>query len=663
MKLFPKLLLTTLPPVFLFLVLAVGITYHFSKKAITEMAEAWLASRLAEAVDVVREQQDTLRIYGLADVAAGVVKAKMDAGRTIAAIEVGAHGYLFAVDGRGVITLHPDSAMLGMDVSDQPWFQALGQGKGRVTFAVDGNPVLALYERFTPWDWTLLVADPEAEIYGAAYRMRPYLIWLGLATAAVLAAVLMVLTRRLTSPLQPLIQGAERIGGGALDTRIVMRSGDEYGRLAEVFNAMAAELQSSYAELERRVVERTAELSEANARLTAEIEERRQMARHKELLQEQLLKAKKMEAIGTLAGGVAHDFNNLLMGIQGNASLVRMAMDPRHPHAERLEMIETFAQSGAKLTRQLLGYARMGKYEVRAVDINALTQRCADMFGRTRKELRIRSRYQEEVWTVEVDQGQIEQVLLNLLINAWQAMPEGGTIDLETRNVVLDEEYAAANGIAAGPFVKISVSDTGVGIEPALRERIFDPFFSTKTRQRGTGLGLASAYGIIKNHNGLINVYSEPGRGATFNIYLPASEKAAETPTTNLSTPLRGDETVLLVDDEPHVLEITQRMLTKLGYRVLTAGGGREALALARRHAGFIDLVVLDMIMPDMSRGDTYDQLKRFDPDLKVLLASGYSINSEAAVIMARGCNGFIQKPFTLQALSDEVRRVLAGED
>ncbi|MBR9982670.1 MAG: response regulator, partial [Desulfatitalea sp.] len=383
--------------------------------------------------------------------------------------------------------------------------------------------------------------------------------------------------------------------------------------------------------------------------------------RQKETLQAQLLKAKKMEAIGTLAGGIAHDFNNLMMGIQGNASLLRLELDAHPELAERLEMIEAFVQSGAHLTRQLLGFARMGKYEVRSTDINALVRTSAEMFARTRKELHVRCNCQAEVWPVQVDRGQIEQVLLNLFINAWQSMPDGGSITIDTRNEVLDDGYSAAHGLSPGRYVRISVTDTGSGIDPAIRERIFDPFFSTKTRQRGTGLGLASAYGIIQNHGGLINVYSEPGHGSTFNIYLQASDQAPVALESPREDMLTGSETLLLVDDEPHIVSITQRMLAKLGYQVFTAEGGEAALEVVRKHRAGIDLVILDMIMPDMGGGETFDHLRRIDPEIKVLLASGYSINGEASEILARGCNGFLQKPFNLTVLSREVRRVLDG--
>ncbi|GAG21264.1 unnamed protein product, partial [marine sediment metagenome] len=245
----------------------------------------------------------------------------------------------------------------------------------------------------------------------------------------------------------------------------------------------------------------------------------------KKRLEAQFQAAQRMEAIGTLAGGLAHDFNNILMGIQGNTSLILLHKTSTHPDYERLKGIEEGVKSGAELTRQLLGFARGGKYEVRPTNLNELIENQNHMFGRTKKEITIRGKYEDKPWTVEVDQGQIEQVLLNLYVNAWQAMPGGGDLYIETENVTLDEDYAKPFNMEPGRYVKISVTDSGVGMDEATQQRIFEPFFTTKEMGRGTGLGLASVYGIIRNHGGIISVYSEKGKGTTFEIYLPVSQR------------------------------------------------------------------------------------------------------------------------------------------
>jgi two-component system cell cycle sensor histidine kinase/response regulator CckA len=379
-------------------------------------------------------------------------------------------------------------------------------------------------------------------------------------------------------------------------------------------------------------------------------------------LEAQLQQAQKMEAIGTLAGGIAHDFNNVLMGIQGHASLVLLQIASNHPHVVHLRGVEQLVQKGAELTKQLLGFARGGKYEVKGTDLNELAQRSSEMFGRTRKEIKIHEKYDKEIWPVEVDQGQIEQVLLNLYVNAWQAMPRGGDLYIETSNTILDKNYTKPFNVEHGRYVRISVTDTGVGMDKATQLRIFDPFFTTREMGRGTGLGLASAYGIIKNHGGIINVYSEKGQGATFNIYLPASDKKVAAQTRSIGDEiLSGTETVLLADDEEAILEVAEEILSAIGYGVLLAKSGEEAIALYSKKQGDVDLVILDMIMPGVSGGEVYDEIKKLNPKAKVLLSSGYSLEGQASEIMERGCNGFIQKPFNIQELSKRIREVLDG--
>jgi len=248
--------------------------------------------------------------------------------------------------------------------------------------------------------------------------------------------------------------------------------------------------------------------------------------------------------------------------------------DASHPHFRHLRSIEEYIRSAANLTSQLLGFARGGKYEARPTDLNKIVKKSLEMFGRTRKEISIHSEYLEDIWTVEVDRGQIEQVLLNLYVNASQAMPTGGDLYIRPENVILDEDYVRPYQVRSGKYVKISVTDSGVGMDEATLKRIFEPFFTTKEIGRGIGLGLASVYGIVKNHDGIINAYSEKGKGTTFNIYLPTSEKEVVEEKVLPEEVLKGTETILLVDDEEMITDAGGELLEEIGYRVLIAGSG-----------------------------------------------------------------------------------------
>jgi len=378
----------------------------------------------------------------------------------------------------------------------------------------------------------------------------------------------------------------------------------------------------------------------------------------------QLREAQKMEAIGTLAGGVAHDFNNLLMGIQGYTSLMLLEIDQQHPFYENLEAIEKQVRSGADLTRQLLGYARGGRYEVRPTNLNELIEQTLNMFSRTRRELNIHRSYGDGLWVADVDRAQVEQVLLNLFLNAWQAMPGGGDLYLDTANVLFNEEEAADIDLVPGCYVKITVRDTGVGMDEWTRERIFDPFFTTKEMGRGTGLGLATVYGIIKGHQGFIKVHSERGTGSIFTIYLPASQATLAEEKVRPSEELKkGGETILLIDDEEVVLIVTRRILRMLGYTVITTASGSEAIEVYRSRCDEIALVILDMIMPGMGGREVFERLKRINPQIRVILSSGYSVEGQAQEIIDQGAMTFIQKPFSANNLSEKIREVLETKE
>jgi len=390
-----------------------------------------------------------------------------------------------------------------------------------------------------------------------------------------------------------------------------------------------------------------------------DIADRKKAEEERHKLEVQFQQAQRFEALGTLAGGIAHDFNNLLMNIQGNTSLMLFEIDDAHPHFDLLKNIEKQVKSGAQLTRQMLGYARKGKFNVKPLDLNQIVGESADTFGRTRKEITIERALEDNLFSIAADQGQIEQVLLNLYVNASDAMPGGGKLFLKTKNETHLNIKGTRYNPKPGNYVQLTISDTGIGMGKATLERIFDPFFTTKEMGRGTGLGLASVYGIIKNHDGYIDVESEKGRGTTFNIFLPATEKGIEDHSEADARLIKGSGTLLIVDDEELVLDVGTNMLERLGYTVLKAHNGGEAVEIFEANKDRIKMVILDIIMPGMGGGVVYDKIKSINPEVKVLLSSGYSVDGMAIELLERGCDGFMQKPFTLEQLSGKIQQIM----
>ena len=376
-------------------------------------------------------------------------------------------------------------------------------------------------------------------------------------------------------------------------------------------------------------------------------------------LEDKLQQVQRLEAIGTLAGGIAHDFNNLLMAILGNVEMLLLSLEITDPSYENARSIERCVRSGADLTKQLLGYARGGKYFVRPTSLNEIVRASSTLFGRAKKETQVVCEYQKDIWTVEVDRNQIEQVMVNLYLNAWQAMSHKGTIRVRTKNTILDKDFVRPYEVSPGKYVRVSVEDSGTGMDEEVQKRVYEPFFTTKEMGKGTGMGLASAFGILKNHNGIIHFTSTPGKGSTFYIYLPASDQPVEVEAFAEESVAVGSETILIVDDEVQVLDACQDMLNQLGYRTIRANSGEEAVEIFQKENADIDLIILDMIMPGMDGLTAYEHFKEVNPNVKVLLSSGYSISENIKEIVSKGCDEFIQKPFTLSQISQVTRGLL----
>ena len=388
------------------------------------------------------------------------------------------------------------------------------------------------------------------------------------------------------------------------------------------------------------------------------------------LLEAQLMQAQKMDAVGKLAGGVAHDFNNLLTAILGYVNLIKEQVTDNPPLVSDLEEVERAAGRATGLTRQLLAFSRKQIMQPRVLDLNAVIHETSKMLGRLVGEnIKVDVNLSPTLGRVLVDAGQMEQVLMNLAVNSRDAMPSGGTLTIETQNVQLTRDYHRRSVVQTGSYVMVAVSDTGIGISPETQSRIFEPFFTTKEPGQGTGLGLATVYGIVKQSGGFIWVYSEPGHGSTFKIYLPVvqDDEAVESlaaPTSAATTPAspapggRG-ETVLLVEDEKAVRVLARIFLQRAGYKVLEAEGPSAAIELASQTSEPIALLLTDVVMPGGSGTDLYAQLSSVQPDLKVIYMSGYTDATAIRHGLLKPGVAFLQKPFTAQSLGVKVQEVI----
>jgi PAS domain S-box-containing protein len=899
MNTYTKILITTLPLVFFFLAAAVGTTYHFSHSALTDLAETWLETRLSEAMEVAAGQNDMLHDYGLEGIPASTLKARLDAGTMMGAIKIKSEGYIFAVDRHGTIVVHPDNAYVGRDVSAQAWYQQLKPAKGRLVYQAPEGRTLSLYDYFEPWQWYILAADPEREVYGVANRMKPYIIYLVVLCAAVMAAALMVMTRRLTEPLRSLTAGADRIGKGDLDTRIAVPSQDEFGRLAGVFNHMADNLQEtltklkhreehfralienamdiitilsaegtieyispsverilgyrneelegklasdflhpedkrriietikdhartpgatisaeyrfrhqngtycilesagknllghpavagiivnsrdvskrrqaeealhrSHQELEQRVSERTAELLETNQRMEAILraspvgiglvvnrrlgwanetmyklvgyeqnsltgrnavilyasrEEYDRVGRDLydsiqkseigqvetqwvrkdgtlfdcllraysldpadlskgqivavadiseiKRLEAELQRARKMEAIGTLAGGVAHDLNNILTGIVSYPELLQIQLPLNSPIRKPLATIQQSGERAAAIVQDLLTMARRGVAVSDVVNLNDiitdLLQSPEIQALRTfHPAAKVVVQLDPDLLNVKGSATHLSKTIVNLTVNAAEAMPDGGEINICTRNAYIDRPVHGYEHVLEGNYATVTVSDKGIGIPENDMERIFEPFYTKKKMGRsGTGLGMAVVWGTVRDHNGYIDIQSAVGKGSTFTLYFPITQ---EKPNREISDSSRADyqgrgEKILVVDDCAVQREVVVNILESLGYAAVAVDSGEDAADYVRHNQ--VDLLILDMIMaPGIDGLETFKRIIEFNPDQKVIIASGFSETERVKEAQRLGAGKYVQKPYTMETIGKFVKEALMHE-
>jgi two-component system, cell cycle sensor histidine kinase and response regulator CckA len=395
-----------------------------------------------------------------------------------------------------------------------------------------------------------------------------------------------------------------------------------------------------------------------------DITDRRKAESEKLALEKQLRQSQKMEAIGRLAGGVAHDMNNVLAAILGSASVLDDEIDRNHPSREDLGNILAACRKGRDLTRDLLGFARKGKYVKEVLSLNDIAYEAQSLLARTiSKKISIELNLDGKLDCIEGDRNQIHHALMNLCINAADAMKAHGTLTIATRNVYLDKQEATERGgLKPGKYIETRVIDTGVGMDAETLKNMFEPFFTTKPKGEGTGLGLAMVYGVVGNHGGHVYIESELGKGTMVVFLLPAVTAVAPQKPRPSEIPLEEkpyvkieDRCVLVVDDEPVVRVSVRRLLERLGYRTLVAEDGKAALEIYKRNKDIISLIILDLIMPDMDGAETFGALKAMDPNVKVLLSSGYSKDEKIEALLSQGAIGFVQKPFDLRSLSLEL--------
>jgi signal transduction histidine kinase/ActR/RegA family two-component response regulator len=504
----------------------------------------------------------------------------------------------------------------------------------------------------------------------AAHPARWVLSWLAVAAAASAVAAVAHAVQHATKPTKHLVEVARAITHGHWRTRARVEGAGDFRLLAEAFNQMidarqSAEekLRTAHDSLELKISARTAELWRANKALQEESEQRVRAER-------EFYQAQKMEALGKLAGSIAHDFNNLLTVIIGGAECVRKQIGENHVSAQLLRTVEQAAERAAGLTRPLLTFSRNQVASSETLSLNAAAEEAGRMLQRLLGvNIEFRLELEPELRSIKANSTQIQQVLINLGVNARDAMEGIGRLTFRTRNVKVDGETIRRHGVgAAERWVELAVADTGSGMDAATKARVFEPFFTTKPAGHGTGLGLATVFGIVKQSGGFIELESEPGSGTTFRVFLPAVAAEAPAPS-QAATPADvaprtpGEETLLLVDDEDDIRELATMMLEERGYRILSAPNAQEAIALGEKHAGEISALITDVLMPGMTGVQLAEVLTRIIPGLRVLFVSGHSNESISSETLAAVSGDYLQKPYLSDALATKVRQVLTARE
>jgi signal transduction histidine kinase/CheY-like chemotaxis protein len=557
-------------------------------------------------------------------------------------LRFGTTGYSYVLDSRGNIVIHPylTGNLFNAKDSEGAYFvkEICRRKTGQIVYTWQ-NPgethfrkKLAVFNYIPEFDWIVISSSYHEEFFSPLDTVKKIFIVIALITLLLIIPLSFSISRSITHPLHQLRKRLEIGAKGDLSVRMEIQADDEIGELAGYFNQFMARLED-------------------------EQEKRQQAERDRRRMLEQLQQSQKMEAIGQLAGGVAHDFNNILTAIIGSAEMLKLKVDP--PKQRLIENIIQASSRASELTRNLLDFARKGTLQQLPVDIHAMLDEVITLLSHSiDKRIVIDTQLESENPIILGDPSKLQNALLNLGINARDAMPDGGTIRFVTADVTIERDTTSRFGeLLKGSYLKISVEDKGVGIPEADLERVFEPFYTTKEQGKGTGLGLASVYGSIMVHNGQIDIQSTPGSGTNFCIYLPAVDFAMESETSDSATGVVfGSGNIMIVDDEDFVRNYATSALKKLGYSVANFGDPRGAIDHFHKHHEEIDLVLLDLMMPTMNGRETLEALLRVDPDIPVIIASGYGKKQEGDLLKDGACH-FLRKPFRLQALSHLVDR------
>jgi signal transduction histidine kinase/ActR/RegA family two-component response regulator len=572
-------------------------------------------------------------------------------------VEIGRTGFVFVTDKKGNLIAHPDKSKLLYKLTPESLLKEILTGETETIEYTNAGGVgkichyivLKGYQKYKGQDWRIGITQDINEAYAIVDKMRMQIMIAAVSGLVLILLLATILTRNIVKPIKALAKTAGRIAKGDLSVQATVRTKDEIGDLGSAFNRMAEGLKTT---------------TVSRDKLAKEITERKQAEKEKEKIQAQLLQSQKMETIGTLTGGVAHHLNNMLTAIQGYAGLVMTGLDKASPLRRHMERIHEASAHSAHLIRQLLLFSRKQPMKFTSLNINQIVDDSLKMLNRLiGEDITINTELEPNLWTVRAAPTNIEQVIMNLAVNARDAMPKGGELTIKTENVTLDGKYCKVIPEARpGKFVRLSIEDTGIGMDKEIIQHIFEPFFSTKGIGKGTGLGLSTVYGIVKQHKGWINVYSEPGRGSAFKVYLPAFPGKPEHETKKMISleELKGNgERILLVEDEERVREFIRSALTENGYIVFEATDAKEALEIFEEEKGNFHLVLSDVVLTDKSGLHLVEQLLSRKPKLRVLLSSGYTgQKSQWTIIRQRGYR-FLQKPYAITDLLQAIKETV----